>query len=386
MNSRRRQIRLRLATAATVVLAAAGVGAVLPVTPLGLGAPAASGASLGQLSSQLGQEQSHQQSLQASLGSLSRLIGSLDAQVTLVRSREAAVGADLAHDRAAQVSAKASLARERAQLAVLRARLARAQALLSRQLVSSYEGDKPDLVTVMLQARGFADLLEQVDFLGRIERQQQSVISLTRIAKSQADTAARQLTKLEASDAQITAATAVRARALAGMNALLASRQAALNQANAAQRAALAASRARGAGLQAAISRVQAQQAAAARAAASVSASAGGSGNSTTSGAGSSGSGASSGAPTGPALGPSGGWAIPYAIVLCESGGQNVPPNSAGASGYYQIVPGTWKLFGGTGPAAYLASKAEQDAVAARIWNGGAGASNWVCAGIVGIH
>jgi hypothetical protein len=77
---------------------------------------------------------------------------------------------------------------------------------------------------------------------------------------------------------------------------------------------------------------------------------------------------------------------IPYAIVLCESGGQNLPPNSAGASGYYQIMPATWKLFGGTGPAAYLASKAEQDAVASRIWNGGAGASNWVCAGMVGIH
>ncbi len=88
----------------------------------------------------------------------------------------------------------------------------------------------------------------------------------------------------------------------------------------------------------------------------------------------------------GPALGPSGGWAIPYQIVLCESGGQNLPPNGAGASGYYQILPATWKLFGGSGPAAYLASKAEQDAVASRIWRGGAGASNWVCAGIVGIH
>ncbi|MGH2916085.1 MAG: transglycosylase family protein, partial [Solirubrobacteraceae bacterium] len=86
------------------------------------------------------------------------------------------------------------------------------------------------------------------------------------------------------------------------------------------------------------------------------------------------------------AIGGSGGWAIPYAIVLCESGGQDLPPNSAGASGYYQIIPGTWRLFGGSGPAAYLAPRAEQDAVAARIWRGGAGASNWVCAGIVGIH
>ena len=127
---------------------------------------------------------------------------------------------------------------------------------------------------------------------------------------------------------------------------------------------ALAASKSRGSQLQTQIARLRAQQLAAERAAAATTAPATG----------------------GPALGPSGGWAIPYAIVLCESGGQNLSPNSAGASGYYQILPSTWKLFGGTGPAAYLASKSEQDTVASRIWNGGAGASNWVCAGIVGIH
>ncbi len=70
--------------------------------------------------------------------------------------------------------------------------------------------------------------------------------------------------------------------------------------------------------------------------------------------------------------------------MLCESGGQNLPPNSAGASGYYQILPGTWKQYGGTGSAAYQAGKGEQDAVARRIWQG-SGASAWVCAGIVGI-
>ena len=43
----------------------------------------------------------------------------------------------------------------------------------------------------------------------------------------------------------------------------------------------------------------------------------------------------------------------------------------------------TWRLFGGTGPAAWQASKAEQDRVAARIWAGGAGAHNWVCASLV---
>jgi hypothetical protein len=76
---------------------------------------------------------------------------------------------------------------------------------------------------------------------------------------------------------------------------------------------------------------------------------------------------------------------IPTPIVMCESGGRNLPPNSAGASGYYQIIPSTWALFGGTQytPQAYMAPKSIQDLIAARIWNGGAGWANWDCAKIV---
>jgi septal ring factor EnvC (AmiA/AmiB activator) len=347
----------------------AALAALGSVTALRLSPAHAS--SIGQLNSQLGQQQAKQQSLSSSVGRLSALIDSLDSQISLVQSREAAVRADLARDQVALAAAHTALVAERATLALLRRRLARARMLLSRQLVSSYEGDRPDLMTVVLDAQGFNDLLEKLDFLHRAEQQQQSIISVTREAKAEADAAARRLAKLEASDRQITEAAALRARALAGMNALLQSKQSALAKARAAQQAALAASRARGRRLQGEISRLQAQQAAAAAQDAANAASAANAATPTSSG---------------PALGPSGGWAIPYAIVLCESGGQNLPPNSAGASGYYQIIPGTWSGYGGTGPAAYLASKAEQDAVASRIWNGCAGASAWVCAGIVGIH
>jgi Transglycosylase-like domain len=77
------------------------------------------------------------------------------------------------------------------------------------------------------------------------------------------------------------------------------------------------------------------------------------------------------------------GWAIPSSVVQCESGGRNLPPNSAGASGYYQIIPGTWQAYGGGryAPSAYQATAQQQAVVAARIWDGGAGANQWVCAG-----
>jgi septal ring factor EnvC (AmiA/AmiB activator) len=331
-------------------------------------APSSADPSVGSLNSQLGREQSRQHQLSSSIGGLSRTIASLDGQIALVRSREAAVRADLARDRAALARIRVLLVREQRLVTLLRTRLTRAKVLLANQLVSAYEGSKPDLVGVVLEAQGFNDLLNKIAFLKRAEGEQQSLIKLTEAAKEAADNAERRLAKLEAIDLQQTSAAATRARALAGMNALLQTKQNALARAREAQRLALAASQARGSRLRGAIARLQAQQAAAQRAAAAAAAAA-----------------TAAPTPNGPTYGPSGGWAIPYAIVLCESGGQNLSPNSAGASGYYQIMPATWKLFGGTGPAAYLASKSEQDAVASRIWNGGAGAHNWVCAGIVGI-
>jgi hypothetical protein len=65
-------------------------------------------------------------------------------------------------------------------------------------------------------------------------------------------------------------------------------------------------------------------------------------------------------------LSASAGWTIPWPVVNCESGGRNMPPNSATASGYYQITNGTWNGFGGY-PEAWLAPKSVQDAKAAQL-------------------
>ena len=348
--------------AATAVVVACALGlAALPVT-------SSAAPSLGQLNSQLGAEQAHQQSLASSISGLSDLISSLDGQISLVESREAEVRADLARDRAALAATESALTREQQLLATLRARLARARMLLARQLVSNYEQNKPNLVSVVLESNGFKDLLDRLAYLRDAQQQQQTIISITRQAKAQADAAAKRLAALEATDKEMTIATTQRVLALASMNSLLQSKQTALQHARAAQQDALAASQARGAALRSEISQVEAEQAAAARAAAAAAAAAAAGSGST---------------PTAVGPAPSGGWTIPQQVVQCESGGQNLTPNGAGASGYYQFMPGTWNNYGGYGQA-YQAPKSLQDQRAQQLWNGGAGASNWVCAGIVG--
>jgi peptidoglycan hydrolase CwlO-like protein len=403
--------RSRRSVLASAVGSLAIIALVLVLVPA-LRPGSARAQSLGQLQSELGATQSHAQGLQASLSQIQGEIGGLTRQISLVQSREQAVRAYLQADQTRLASARRAVERERARLALLRARLARAQMILARQLVSDYESTKPDLVSVVLNAHGFDQLLQQLSFLGDAEHAQQQIIAITRIAKRQAQSAAARLGRLERGDLRATEAESIEARALAGMNALLASREAALGHIRAAQQTALAAAQARGSLLRDSIARVRAEQAAAARAAAALAAqqqaaarraaaqqaaqqaaaqqaAAQQASTQTQPPSASAQAPAPSSSPSAPAA-PSGGsydgWAIPYAIVLCESGGQNLPPNGAGASGYYQIIPSTWRLYGGTGPAAYLAPLSEQSAVAARIWNGGAGASAWVCSGIVGIH
>ena len=73
-------------------------------------------------------------------------------------------------------------------------------------------------------------------------------------------------------------------------------------------------------------------------------------------------------------------WSIPAYIVMCESGGDYRVYNKSGsgASGAYQIMPETWRRYGGSTANAADASPAEQDRVAARIY-AAEGTGPWTC-------
>jgi hypothetical protein len=300
------------------------------------------------LSSQLQSRRATERSLSASVNGLSTLIDRLGGQVAVIERHRAAVESQLNTDQAALASVRARLTVERDLRVRLLARLARAMRILDAQLLSSYETEPPDVFSVVLRAHGFAAMLDQLTFLRDAKRREQDVITATRTAKVAAVTASRKLALLATHDQAVAIQVAAQARAVAGISSLLQARQATLRTARSARVAELGASRAKAGSLQRELTRLKAELARQADLA-------------------------------------FGSWAIPAAIVACESGGQNLPPNSAGASGYYQFLPSTWKGEGGDTPAAYLAPKSEQDRLAAKLWNGGQGASNWDCAAIVGI-
>ncbi|MGH2761392.1 MAG: hypothetical protein ACRDLD_02235 [Thermoleophilaceae bacterium] len=68
-------------------------------------------------------------------------------------------------------------------------------------------------------------------------------------------------------------------------------------------------------------------------------------------------------------------WAIPAYIVACESGGSWGAYNGSGAAGPYQLMP----MWGRPFPIADVVDKRAHHRIAARLYDGGAGASNWVC-------
>jgi len=309
----------------------------------------------GDLRRQAEQARARERSLGGDVARLGQAAARLQRQLGVLERRSSAVNADLSIDRARLAAVQAALRAERVRLARLRERLAEVRRTLADRLVAAYKAPKADVTTVVLTAQSLSDLLDRSRYLKDLQRRDRDILRVVRYARGQAKTEARKLAGDEAQQREAVIALRARARALSTMRAAAARRRATLVRVRAARASALTRTRAGRRRTEARLASVERELAAQARAA-----SAGGGGG-----------------------GAGGAWAIPWPIVECESGGQNLPPNSAGASGYYQILPSTWKGSGGNGPAAYLASKAEQDRVAASLWDGGRGASNWVCAGLV---
>jgi septal ring factor EnvC (AmiA/AmiB activator) len=302
----------------------------------------------GTLRNRIGAGKAQEHSLSSAAARLGALERRTAREVTILQGRLAAAqaAASTAEIQLADTQAKLDTARKRANR--LRKRLAEVRGKLAGLLRERYMGAQPDFVTVVLHADGFQQLLETLSFVRRVQRADTRVLDVVRSARLDSAKEQTVLTALEAKRSK--AATALRTRrdALASMNAALEQRRATFAQARAARLEALSHVRTRRRAAERELGRLLAARASAVSSA-----------------------------------GPGGPWAIPWPIVQCESGGQNLPPNYATASGYYQMLDSTWKGLGGSTPHAYQASKAEQDRLASRLWNGGAGASNWVCASLV---
>jgi septal ring factor EnvC (AmiA/AmiB activator) len=291
-------------------------------------------------------------SLSSQLQATTAELGDAEFEAAKAQAREEKVTALLAEgrERAAELARKLKATEHRLELE--KARLRRSRQVLAERLVAIYESGTPDAATLVLEADDYQDLVARNDYLRAINEADSALAE--RVAEVRAavhrevlrvadleDEAVAYDERLEAAQAEIASLREAAEASAARLQSLSASREASL--------ATLKSDIAEW------VEEIQEARAAEAREASEAEAE----------------------EEVGRWLG--GPYSIPTYIVMCESGGNYSALNpSSGAGGAYQILPSTWELYGGQGEP-QNAPKAEQDRIAAEIWDD-SGGSAWVCA------
>jgi murein DD-endopeptidase MepM/ murein hydrolase activator NlpD len=165
----------------------------------------------------IGRKKGAERTLTSEIAGYSRRIDRLQGRITTLAGRQDSLETDLSAKRAELERIRVQLRRERARLVRLRKRLAEARRLLRVRLVEIYKADVPDIVTVVLNSDGFADLLERGEFIKRISDQDREVIAVVRDAKGDAVRTARRLDRLENRQRALTDAVQRRRDQVAGV-------------------------------------------------------------------------------------------------------------------------------------------------------------------------
>lgn len=124
-------------------------------------------------------------------------IDRLQGSIGTLQTRQSRIEQDLDSKRAKLERTQQELRFQRARQSRLKAKLDGGRKLLAQRLLDLYQADKPDLVSVVIDSKGFADLVQRAEFIGRIQRQDTQVLTLVKTAKADATETADRLDKLE---------------------------------------------------------------------------------------------------------------------------------------------------------------------------------------------
>jgi murein DD-endopeptidase MepM/ murein hydrolase activator NlpD len=124
-------------------------------------------------------------------------IRGLQGEIRGLQERQNRIQGTLDEKRAELLDVRNRLEIARDRLVRLKADLATAEKALAARLVELYKADEPDVLTVVLQSDGFADLLERTEFLQRVSEQDKRIVTRVRVLKAQAAKQNKQLGVLE---------------------------------------------------------------------------------------------------------------------------------------------------------------------------------------------
>lgn len=304
------------------------------------------------LESKLAAARDEASALSAQLQSTTAELAGVEAEAEEAAAREEELSSLLieGRERAAELTRRLEETQQR--LAEEKARLRRSREVLAQRLVAIYENGSPDTATLVFEASDYQDFVTRSDYLRALTESDSALADrvaevrtsverqVAKVAELKAEAVAYE-EQLEDARAEIAVAREAAQASAARLQSLSASREASLATLKS--------------DIEEWVDEIQAVRAAEAREATEAEAE----------------------EEVGRWLG--GPYSIPTYIVMCESGGNYSALNpSSGAGGAYQIIPSTWEAYGGQG-APHEAPKAEQDRIAAEIWED-SGPSAWVCA------
>ena len=143
-----------------------------------------------------------QASLSQAIAEDSRRIGALQPDINRLGGQLDRLQANIDVAQSQLADTRAALQTARARLVLLQTALKHDEAVLARQLVELYEAGSQDWTTVVLNARGFTDLLERATFMKRLARRNALVLKRVRDDRAAVKRAEARLAVLEANQAR----------------------------------------------------------------------------------------------------------------------------------------------------------------------------------------
>src|SRR4051794_7417810 len=154
----------------------------------------------------IGGHKAKERVLTSDISNQTQRIDTLQSDITRLSERQQKLQTSLDQKRAELAQVQAKLRSERARLTRLRARLLVVRRALGARLVELFKADPPDLVTVVLESDGFADLLNRTEFMERVSHQDTKIMDIVSTAKADATATEKRLDSLEERQAKVAAA------------------------------------------------------------------------------------------------------------------------------------------------------------------------------------
>jgi peptidoglycan DL-endopeptidase CwlO len=155
-------------------------------------------------------------------------IARLTSEVAVLRDREAAVRVRLDAKQTELDRAVAELEVGKKHLAAMRARLKRALVALRERLVAMYESGTPDMLSLIVGANGYDELIDRTEYLNRIHGMDEAVVGRVRELRDQVKRTVARLRSAKNRIESARNAIASEEQALASARSAVQQRQAAL--------------------------------------------------------------------------------------------------------------------------------------------------------------